>query len=309
MPLIRRRRVLAAKIEETVGTAITLSAADGTINCYNANIEPTIQYLEREGQGSALSPLPGTLAAYSGTATFSVALIGGASAPAWATTLLTACGMKHNAGTFTPESKPPELNGSGAKTITIGSYQDGRYKQLFGCMGNAVFNFVAGQLVMIDFTFFGLWSTPTDVAMIAPTYDTVAPLRFVSSSLAIGSVHPKVSAMTIDLGNQIALRQDPGTSTGLHSAVIVGRRMRGAMTIESSLVGTYDPHGDWLARTERQLSFTLGTPGNQVAFTAPKMQITNVRPGDIDGVDADVLEFQFNRSAAAGDDELSIAIA
>jgi hypothetical protein len=307
-PGIRRRRNFAAKVENPVGTAVSLAAADAVWNVFNPRIEPTIQYIEREGQGSALSALPGVLAEHSGTATFSTELIGGTAPPLWASAALLACGYAVNTGTFTPESRPPEVSSSGAKTLTIGCYEDGVLKKIAGAMGNAVFRFVSGRPVMIDFAFPGVWAAPTDVALLAPTYVTTAPLRFVSSSLTIGTATPKCYEMTIDTGNTITLRQDSTTSTGLHSAVVVARRVRGTMKIESGLVATYDPHGDMLARTERQLSLTLGTAGNAVAFTIPKFQITGIRPGEANGIACDEIEWQANRSASAGDDEISIAI-
>ena len=51
MPLLRRKRVLAAAIEGTVGTAESLDAGDGAMNVYNAVIQPGITAIQREGQG------------------------------------------------------------------------------------------------------------------------------------------------------------------------------------------------------------------------------------------------------------------
>lgn len=306
-PLLRRRRVLAAKVEGTVGTAENLSATYATFNVFNSVFAPNIPHNEREGQGASLAPITSTFGGLSGTATFSVEVTGVTTAP-WAVTFLPTVGLKNTSGTFTLDSLPPEGSGSGTKTVTIGGYQDGLFKKIYGAMGNAVFRFRAGMPAMVDFTHVGCWAAPTDTAILAPTYVTTAPLRFVSSALAIGSVNPKCSELTVNLNNVVALREDPGTASGYHSAVITGRRITGTMTIEATLVADYDPHGDMIGRIERQLSFTLGSSGNQAAFTAPKMQITNVREGEINGVAANVIEFQLNRSASAGDDEFQIVL-
>lgn len=93
MTLLRRKRVLAAAIESTVGTAESLDAGDGAFNVYNALINPNITMIQRESQGgfNYLSPIP---AGYSGAATFRTYLEwdGTATEPAWADTFFPACG-------------------------------------------------------------------------------------------------------------------------------------------------------------------------------------------------------------------------
>jgi hypothetical protein len=302
--LLARRRILAAKIESTVGTAETLAAADAALNVFDPKMSPDISNEERQGQGS-FSPLASALGAYGGQISFQTELHGGAADPFWAATLLPACGMVGSAHVYTPHSEGP---GTNVKTLTIGLYQDGVLKILRGCAGNAVFKFVAGKPVRIEWTFKGVWSAPTDVALLAPTYPTTSPLRFVSSSLAIGAWSPKAAELTLDLGNDVVLREDAANASGYISAVITGRKMKGTLNPEASLVATKDVYGDWLARTEAALALTLGPTGNHVAFAAPKLQWTKADDDDRNGIAINPLEFQLNRSASAGDDELSITI-
>jgi hypothetical protein len=299
---------MAAKHETTVGTAIALSAADAVFNVFDATMQPSSEYTERKAQGAGLSPLPGVLGGQSGTCTFMVELTGGATVPAWAATFLPACGLKNTSGVFTPESIPPEGASSGAKTLTIGLYEDGKLKKLHGAMGNAVFNFVAGKVVSIEFTFTGVWDAPTDVALLAPTYPTTAPLRFAAAALTIGSVSPAIAEMTLDLGNVVTLREHQDQVSGFHSAVITDRRLNGTITLEAAKVATYDPYGDWLARTERALAFALGSVGNRAQFAAPRLQLTGPQEGERNGLQTDALAYQLNRSAAAGDDELTLTL-
>lgn len=301
--MLAKKRVLAAKIETTVGTAIALSASDATFNAFNVSIQPDIPFAAREGQG-AFSGLTGTLDAYGGTAKFSMELTGGASIPAWATTFLPACGLVASSLVMGPITAPP--GSSGVKTLTIGSYVDGIWRSIKGAMGNAVFRFEAGKKVMIDFEFKGIWVPPTDVALLAPTYTTVAPLRFVSSGLAIGAANPKCANLTIDLGNQVILREDSGTSSGYISACITDRKMKGTIDPEAALVATRDNLGDWLAYTEAALAISLGGATNGVAFAAPKLQFSNVQEANRNDLYTEAIDFVLNRSASAGDDELTI---
>lgn len=303
--MLRRRRVMAAKTEVTVGTAIALSGTDAAMNVENLKLLPTIPMDDREGQ-AGFSPLSATGGPRMGTATFTTKLKGGASIPLWAATLLPAVGFVETSTVFSPVSQPP--GSGGVKTITLGAYVDGVFKSICGAMGNAVFNFVAGRVVTIDWTFMGVWVPPTDVAILAPSYPSETPLRFASSGLTVGSYAYKPATMSIDLGNQVVMREDSATASGYISALITGRKITGKFDPESVLVATKDNYGIWLANTEQALAMTLGSTGNAVAFAAPKLQFTNIQESDRNGIQTDSIDFQLNRSASGGDDDLTITI-
>jgi len=309
--LLAKRRVMAAKVETTVGTAETLTATEGAFNIFEASMQPNINFNERQGQG-VFSPLPGVLGAYGGTVSFRVEVHGSGSAgspsPAWASTLLPACGLYDDSDVFKLESKAPAA-GANTKTVTLGVFEDGLYKKLAGCMGNAVFNFTAGQVASIDFTFTGIWADPEDSAIIAPTYPTVIPPRVAGVELTIGSWSPVFQSLSFDLGNEVTLREDAQQTSGYISAVITGRRITGTINPEATLVATHDIYGDWKDGTEAALAFAVGSgsaDGNCVDVAAPKLQWTNVQEGDREGINIDEGSFQLNRSVAAGDDELTI---
>src|SRR4051812_1535508 len=100
--ITKRQRVLAAKIETTQGTAVSLAGADGAFNVYDVTIDADIPMTERKGQGSMskLASVPGTRA---GSLKFKLDVYGSGSAntsPTWATTFLPACGMVETAGTW-----------------------------------------------------------------------------------------------------------------------------------------------------------------------------------------------------------------
>lgn len=301
--MLRRKRVLAAKAEGTAGTAESLTAAEAAFNVFDSELQPTIEFNERPGQ-SSFDPLPGTLGAYGGVATFQIELMPATtSLPLWATTFLPACGLVVSTATYTPRTEAP---GSNVKTLTIGGYIDGLYKQIHGAMGNVVFTFPAGRKATANFTFMGIWSDPSDVAILAPTYPTTAPLRFVSSAFAIGGYSAKVEQVTIDLGNQVIMREDASTASGYSTALITGRRITGTMNPESTLVATKDWYTEWTALTEQSTSFSLSSGGIGLTFTMPKTQITNIQGGDRNGLEIEQIDFQANRNASAGDDSLSI---
>jgi len=306
--------VLAAAIETSPGDAETLEAADAAMNVFDPDYVPDIPFVEREGQAS-FSPLAGVPGAQKGQFTFRTEVHGSGvpsgPVPMWASVLFPAVGLYDASGTFKLESKAPEDATGHTETLTIGAYVDGVLKILKGCMGTCVFNFEAGVPVSIDWTFSGIYVEPTDVGLLTPTYPTVAPLKFLSSGLKLteGSTEwdPKVSRMSIDLGNEVLVREDQNAATGFSSAVIVGRRITGTLDPEQRLVGTKNLWSAWTGRTEQTLAIALGSvSGNKVAFSAPAFQITELREADRGGVSVLELSFQLNRSASAGDDELSL---
>lgn len=312
-PLLRRRRVIAAKVEGTVGTAESLTATEAAFGVYDFEMQPTIPTVERAGQGFGFSRVPSVLGPLSGTSTFKADLFGGASAPAHLTTFLNACGMKLTSLTYTPESRPPEGTSSGAKTLTIGCYVDGVKKMLHGAMGNVTLHFPAGGACYAEYSFTGCWNAPTDVALLAFTPPANAaetsPLRFVSGALTVASYAPKVNEVVVNLNNVVTLRESGSAATGYHSAVVTDRRITITMDMEADLVANYDAHGKWLARTEEAIAWAIGATGNKLAFSCPKCQVIDVQPGERNGIEIFNVTYQANASdltAAPGDDEMTI---
>lgn len=312
--MLARKRVLAAKIETTPGTAVALSASDAVFNVMTPAMTPNIEFSEREGQGG-MSPLPGALGAYAGQCTFQIECTGVASgSPEWATTFLPACGMVGASDAYTPVSKAPGASG-GPKTLTIGLYEDGLFKKLVGAAGNARFLFTAGRVAMVEFTFFGIWADPTDVAIITPSYPTPKLHRFASAALTLGSytgaTAPHLASLEINQNNQVVPLESQETEAGIKYFMVADRRYGGSMNPDAQLVATRDHHGIWKARTEQALSFTLGVgSGQQVAISAPKLQFRNVQPDIATKIQRDAIEFQLNGSDGGdADDEFEIDFA
>ena len=305
MPLLNRVSVLAAKIETTIGDPIAVTASDATFTIFDAQLQPNIDFQERSGQGG-MSPLPGVPGARGATITFATELKGDGAAgvPAWASTFLPACGYVASGNTFSPAS---EAAGTNVKTLTIARYVNGLRESISGAMGTFKIMLPAGRVAMIEFTFTGLWITPTDATILAPTYNTIAPLRFASSTITLGgSAITPVESIEIDAGNTVILREDGATLSGYHSALVTTRRVTGSMTPETPLVAAKDWWGVWTGRTEAAFSVIVGSANNQVSLAAPKLQVTNLQEAERNQMHAIPIEFQCNRSSAIGNDELSI---
>lgn len=306
MTLLKRKRVLAAKIETTSGTAISLTGSDATFNAYDIMIQPAIGMTQREGQGGF-----GMIAAYpeamSGTASFKIDLSwdGTSTEPGWADTFLPACGLVKSTNTFYPKTAVP---GSDVKTLTIGAYVDGMFKSIRGASGNVKVICVTGQIVTLEFEFTGVWVPPTDVAILSPTYTTDKALRYATSTTTWNSVALCLENITLDVGNTVTLRECATTAQGYDNAIITNRMPKITANPETKLIATQDRFGQWIGSTEAVLSWTIPGPTNSyVTISAPKAQILNNQEGDRNGFVTDELEFSCNRNGSTADQEFSIA--
>ena len=309
MPLLKRRRVLAAKIETTIGTAISLAGADGAFNVYDPMIQASITMDQRESQGgfNYLASVPG---GRMGTATFRTMLEwdGSATEPAWADTFLPACGWVKSGQVYTPRSEAP---GSNVKTLTIGCYVDGLFKSIVGAMGKFKVTLPTGKAGFIDWEFMGAWQAPTDVAIIAPTYPTDKPIRFASGLAEWNDVNWCVAQAVIDSGNEVIMRECPTKASGYISAYITDRRPTVTLDPETVLVATQDRFGAWLAMTENFLELDCdgpvgGTSNAVLSFDIPKAQVINLQEADRGKMVTDAIELQCNKNGATHDDELRI---
>ena len=69
MPLLKKVRVLAAKHETVLGTAIAVDATDAAFNAFDLECQGNFEFHERSMQGS-MSRLPGVIGTRAGTMTF-----------------------------------------------------------------------------------------------------------------------------------------------------------------------------------------------------------------------------------------------
>lgn len=322
--MLSRVRILGVALESVVGTAETLDATDCALNVFDAKIQPQIEMSDREAQ-SSLSPIPAIRAGLLGQASFrtewhgsgTVEIGGGESVPLWAELLLPPCGIVASAGNkdvYKPTSGMPGADDYSARTVTIGCFIGGVLRHLAGCMGTGIVNFTAGKQAFIEWTFTGIWQVPTTTELPTPTYPVIIPPIVSGMGLTLTEdANPKFSEMTLDFGNEIVMREDgaggSAGGSGYYSAAIVGRMMKLALDLEGVVAAHTSLHAAWLAGTEQALAWTLGpgaAVGNDVAFAAPKAQIRNIQEGDRNSLFTCEIEMQLNRSAALGEDELTI---
>lgn len=302
MPLLKKRRVLAFKLEATKGTAESLGA-DDCIYVVDPEIQAEIPMADRfaTGSRSRLASVPGTR---SGRVSFGVEVAASgasnASTPAWAELFL-ACGMSQTGDAFTFTS-----DSSDYETVTIGLYEDGVVKTLAGAMGTWTIDAEVGRPAMVRFEFTGCWVAPADSAMLALPSHSVVPPRFASATLSLGSESPRISRLSLAANNNVHLIEDVTKATGYAFALVTDRNVTGQMDPEATTVASWDVFGDWIAGTTGALSCQIGTdPGNRVTLAGPRCQNINLQESDRGLMVTHDLDFQLN-ATSAGDNELTI---
>lgn len=304
MPLLKKIRTLAAKIETTPGTAESLTASEGVYNAYEIMWQPSIGMEDREGSGS-FNYLTAVSEGQTATVTFKTdfAWDGTATEPAIFSVLMPACGWTETANVWKPRSEAP---GTNVKTLTIGVYVNGVLKTIKGAVGTWVMQLPTGRKITFEWTFTGVYVEPTDTAIIAPTYPTDAPLRFASATAcSFNSVAMAVEAITINANNEITMLEDPTTSSGYSYGIITNRRPTIQANPESVLVATQNRHNVWTTSTPYAIQITLDGPSTStVGITAPKAQIVNVQEGDRNRVVVDDVEFLCTKNGSTQNEEL-----
>lgn len=301
MPLLKKVSVLAAKIETTIGTAISLSGTDATFNVYNASIVPNIQMTDREGQG-AFSKLSSVLGQQTGTCTFSTDLIMGTAESAWSSTFLPACGLGKSSTTYSCKSEAP---GSTVKTLTMAHYVNGVIRRIRGAVGTFTISCLAGQKITLDFTFQGVYDSFEAGAILAPTLATNEALRWAASTTTIAGTAVAASSLTFDLGNVISPLESQAVDEGVKNFIITDRRPTLSIDPEADTSNSISRYGLWTVWPHvAAIAWDSNTSGDggKWAFSVPAGQILNQQPGERSGIETEQLSFLATKSSALNDE-------
>lgn len=317
--LLSNRCQVAIKKEAVPGTAETLAAANVVMTTELPVWTPDVSVKPRKVLSASLDErgvVPTTRAA---KIDFKMALRGTTGAPVDPTNLsdyvvpFKGCGLdvvvSGGAGSEICTSTPGA--GSPANQCSLAIYRDGKQYLVHGASGNLKITLVAATFVLLEFSFMGLYNTPTDVALLAPTYPTVVEPVFKDGALTIlGFATPKAGTITLDLGNKIALRPSPNGPTGYFTAQITDREPVITIDPEEELAATKNWWNEFILGTTGSIdtgSFpSTGAQYNKFQITAPKCQYTKGSQSDRDGIAVTSLDVQPRANTDGGNDAFSI---
>lgn len=196
-------------------------------------------------------------------------------------------------------------------TVTVWIWHDGLKYIMTGTAFKFASELRAGEPVKFNLEGSGIYLEPTDVA--APTYgltDVVPPpwLNASISLFGVGAGTLFVSAVDLDLGDTITMRQDVNQAGGYVSALKTDKEGTGSIDPELVLQATHNFWKDWTDPTSGILTTTWGTGAGKIM----NINCPNVSPGDAPSLgDRDslsILEYplMLAASAQAADDEFTL---
>lgn len=309
MPLSKRRGQILCKLETTDGSWAlgTPAAADVIPFVLPATIDPApdIPSNDREDVGAAkLAKAPGVTGRQAGTITFDMYLAGASAAgtvpgqsAVWGLTGHDETAVPSTSVTYNRRSADDE-------GYSIGAIVDGLMFRFAGCRGNMSIAMTNGGLLVATISATGQWLAPVDQAFITPSgSQTIVPPKFMDASLSVlGETAMVFTEMSIDLQNDIQIRENANDATGVEGAAWIDARPVCTINPETVLVDDQDRYQDFLDETLSAISFSVGSgTGNSLAFTAPKCRFTEMGKGEragymTDEITAEITDEDINQA-------------
>jgi hypothetical protein len=331
MPLSRLTQ-LWADVEAAYADAVALTAADAVL-VKDLDVKVERAKYNRSMDGNTLSRMRASALgmAYC-TISFTLALRGNAVALAAGVEpiygrFLRGCGFV-GAWDATPGSEnwlyKPTVAGAQGQSLAFQVYYDGLMRSIIGARGTFTGTLTPGDVVLLKFSFEGLYREMTEVTAPAGTYTAeVDPPILMGSEFKPFAENPATDVFGQPYGSSFDVRnvlKRVGSSsvaaassyTGLSRIVIVGRGdegdpgMGGTMQVEQK---TTDPDDWWerwrLRTTSASCAWKIGTAaGNRHLITYTKIELDSIQQGDSDGVLVHDCDIRLLGSASK-DDELT----
>lgn len=308
MALLTRKRLILLETESTYGTDPIPDGADAVL-VRDLNITPlqsdvVSRDLIRPYMGASEQLLANTRV----ECTFSVELAGSGTAgtaPRYGKALK-ACGLSETIVATTSVTYAPVS--SSFSSCTIYYNIDGVLHKVTGARGTFTINGTVGQIPTIDFTFTGIYNTPTDTALPAVTYANQAtPLVFKNGNTTdfqLLSYAGCLQSVTFDMGNTLVYRELVGCTK---EVLLTDRAATGTVVLEAVTMATKNYFTAALSDGSLgNLLFQHGqTAGNIVDFASTKIDIGDVSYSDQDGIH--MLNIPYTAvPSTSGNDEFSI---
>ena len=229
--------------------------------------------------------------------------------------LLQACGLVKS-GTVTciysPSSNPVASFYGPGKSATIKIFEDGAAssnglnKIITGAMGNLKMTFEAGKPAILEADMKGLWNAVVDANVPTNTPAAIAVPIITSATFSVQSYSASISKLEIDLGNEFSEIPDVNAATGILGYQITGRKAKGTMDPQATLVATHDFYGKMVSGALGSVSIVIGSgAGNITTITMPKVQYVKISNAKRNG-DLMIFNVELIPSRNTGDDWINI---
>lgn len=306
--MLTNREVILAKVESAYGTDATPTGTDAIL-CGNIQFKPTATRMhERHAVTSSVATSKKIYGGRLGEITFDVESRGSGAAgaaPEFAA-LLKACAMQETVVASTSVTYVPRSTGQ--ESITIYYYQDGIRTILTGCVGDFSLKIETGKPAIYSFRFVGHASSPSDVSVVTPTYDSTVPVPLLDSAFTLGGTAIDFTSVEFSLNNEVATPTSAQGADGYGQMRVGKRDVTGKIDPEMVTVAVKAYVSLWAAGTSMAVTTgAIGTAaGNICTVAAGQCYFTDVSDSDRDGIRAYDITFGCAESAAGQNDDISI---
>lgn len=202
----------------------------------------------------------------------------------------------------------PSSDESVVPTLTTWAYEDGVKKRGVGVRGRAKLTHKAGEPAFVEIELEGAALATVDAALLTGiTHETPIPPAVLGAALTLGAYSPKLPSFDIDLNQDLNVRDNVNSATGIETALITARRATLVTPLEADSVANYDVYGELDAATLRSFDATIGsTAGNRFRYYGSKLQALEVSDDENNGVAMNGVQFQFNEDIDGAEDEFSL---
>ncbi len=221
--------------------------------------------------------------------------------------VLECCGFVETIVALTSVAYDPTSVQANISSATVEYEDDGYIHTLTGCRGTASFNFETGKPGTVSITLTGHVESSVDGAL-DETYDTTIPPIVVDTPFSFGGYAAIISKISLDMGNTIATPPSVSASDGYGEIRITDREVTGSFDPEATLKITKD----WELLVTENATHALDSgligsvAGNQYQVQMPSCRVTDLSPGDRDGIRT--YEVPFQAVEVVGDDQVSITL-
>ncbi len=284
---------LTGAAQAGASNSITLASA-GTSAINNFYVGQIVTVTSGTGSGQS-----GLITAYNGTSKVAtVTPLGASFAPAASSGYSIAANVA-----FKPISA---IDGVADTSVTICYNIDGVQHKLLGARGNVSLNANLGEIPSLQFTFTGVYVTPTDTAQSSYSLayanqavpavfrdDNVKGFRFFGLSGCLQMV-------SFDFGNQIVYRERIGCTKRVD---LIDAQASGQVMLEATTMATFNPFTQSLTEgTYGTLGFVHGqTAGNRCALVVPQCDLGNPTYSSDNGVE--MINLPFTAPPAVANDD------
>jgi hypothetical protein len=308
MPILKRRRVVLAKVETTYGAdASPLATADAILCQSGSSISVGAEEVERDMIRATMTPLGHVVTGKTVSLSLSCELRGSGTAGSAPEIdpLLRACGLDPATVADASVIYSPLSDSDAHESVTLYWYEDGLLHKAVGCRGTMSLSLSVNGIPTISFDLSGIYADPSDAALPSPTLSDVVPPVCRSAGVAIGSYTPVATSVDLSLGNDVQQRQDINATDGIAGYMITGRKPTGSIDPEAALLADFDPWTAWKNGTTAAIEAAAGTvAGNIMTMSVPAAMYQTPSYSDRNGITTYSLPFV---CTGTDDDELSLA--